>query len=196
MKVEQNFNNVNDNCESSLIIGLYSIWDTQLKQYDSPFSCVKSHLDDYITLMVNDVQSRYYGKEDLFVLVKLGEFNTDNGIFYTLTEPVHVNYLSKYIRQHDRNLQTIIKTLNFLPSGYFKMPEEMKKEIQLGIDDCLSKYVENYVVPDIDINSKKFESLEKSISELEVERDSFYNYLKSKDLLKDYYENDTSSTWS
>lgn len=173
MEGKDNFNGLNEQCESSLKVGIYSVWDTQLKQYDSPFSCSISHLDDYLSIMVNDVQSRFYGKEEFFIVVKLGEFDSNTGALIQCSQPEHVGMLSKYIRTVDRNMQIIIKTLNFLPQGYFKMPQEMKQNIQNDIDSAIKDYVANYVIPDMDVSSEKLKMLEKDNTDLRMKLDAY-----------------------
>lgn len=139
--------------ESNLNVGVYTIYDCVLKQYDVPFCINVTKLGDYLTLLVNDVQSRYYNHEVDYVVNKIGNFNTDTGeIEQHFIERVCI--LDKYIDDKKRNLQTCLQTLNFLPSGYFKMPDEMKKDIQEQINNAVQKYVSDYVVPDLEVNNQ------------------------------------------
>lgn len=146
--------------------GVYTIYDTVLKQFEPPFVVSISQLSDFMNRLVNDVQSHYYNKEKDYILNKIGDFNQDTGeIEQHFIERISV--LDSYINNQTRNLQQIIQTLNFLPTGYFKMPAEQKELIQNEIDSAIQKYVSDYVVPDIDINSEKVKQLENKIKELE-----------------------------
>lgn len=136
----------------TLQIGVYTIYDCVLKQFDIPIAIPVSKLYDYLHLLVNDVNSKYFNHESDYILNKTGDFNTETGEI----EPhfiERIQTLDKYIDNQKRKLQTVIQTLNFLPSGYFKMPVEMKQDIQDKIDKSITDYVANYVVPDMDINS-------------------------------------------
>lgn len=139
--------------ESNMSVGVYTIYDCVLKQYDVPFCIQETKLDDYLSLLVNDVQSKYYNHEADYIVNKIGNFNTDNGeIEQHFVQRVCI--LDKYIDEKKRNLQTCIQTLNYLPSGYFKMPEEMKKDIQEQINNAVAKYVSDFVVPDLEVNKQ------------------------------------------
>lgn len=137
----------------TLKLSVYSIYDCVLGKFESPFVINSHNLDDFLTQLVNDVQSKYYGKESDFSIVLLGEFDETSGVIYNNGEMRKIiSQLDRYIDVKKRNLQTIIQTLNYLPTGYFKMPDEMKKDIQTKIDDLIKKYVEDYVIPDLDVN--------------------------------------------
>ena len=117
-------------------------------------------------MLVNDVNSPYYNHESDYILNKIGDFdNTSGEIVQHFIDRVCI--LDSFIDRQKRNLQTIIQTLNYLPTGYFKMPQEMKESIQDKINKSVQTYVENYVVPDMDISSEKIKSLENIISDYE-----------------------------
>lgn len=133
--------------------GIYTIYDCVLKQFDLPFVVPDVKLDDYMHLIVNDVGSKYYNHESDYIVNRIGYFDQDSGdVELTFIERIAI--LDKYIDNKKRKLQTIIQTLNFLPSGYFKMPDEMKNALQEKIDEAIKKYVEDYVVPDLDVQQK------------------------------------------
>jgi hypothetical protein len=156
-------NEKNEKLADTLTVSLYSIYDTVLKQFEPPFSCVESQLDQYMSMLINEPQSRFYGKESDYILNKLAEFSQDDGeIKIKFIERVAI--LDSYIDKHKRNLQTIIQTLNYLPQGYYKMPEDRKKDIQESIDQAIQKYVENYVIPDLDLKEEKLKLLENNSS--------------------------------
>lgn len=139
--------------ESNMSVGVYTIYDCVLKQYDLPFCIQVTKLSDYLLLLVNDVQSKYYNHESDYIVNKIGNFNTDNGEI-ELHYVERVAILDTFIDVKRRNLQTCIQTLNYLPSGYFKMPDEMKNDIQEQINKAVQKYVTDYVVPDLEVNKQ------------------------------------------
>lgn len=127
-----------------------------------------------MVILVNDVNSKYYSHENNYILNKIGDFNQDNGeIEQHFIERIAI--LDKYVDNNKRKLQTIIQTLNFLPTGYFKMPVEMKQDIQEKIDKSITDYVANYVVPDMDINS----TTSKLIKKLQSENENLKKQLSS-----------------
>lgn len=145
---------IKGNQADTLKLTVYSIYDCLLGQYDAPFSINSHNLDDFMVAMVNDVQSKYYKKESDFSIVELGTFDVISGNI-TLSNPKIISQLDRYIDKGKRNLQVIIQTLNYLPTGYFKMPDDLKKEIQSNIDESIQKYVSDYVIPDLDANDIK-----------------------------------------
>lgn len=145
------FNGSTKLSKDSLKVGVYCIYDTVLKQYDLPISIPISRIYDYMSILVNDVQSKFYGHEDDYILNKIGEFNSETGEI-KLHFVERVNLLSAYIDKQKRQLQTIAQVLNYLPSGYYKMPVEQQKSIQEKIDNAVMTYVSNYVIPDLDIS--------------------------------------------
>lgn len=139
---------------SSLEYGVYTIYDCVLKQFEPPFCLPKSKLGDYLLTYINDTSCKYYNHEGDFIVNKIGDFNQETGeVESHFVERICT--LDKYIDDRKRKLQTIIQTLNFLPSGYFKMPVEQKQAIQEKIDLAIKKYVEDYVIPDMDVNTKQ-----------------------------------------
>lgn len=165
-KVEKGLVDVADKVSSNLEIGVYSIYDCVLKQFAPPISIPVSKVNDYFTLLVNDDKSPYFNHECDFILNRIGTFNQDTGEI-ELQFLERISILDTFINQNKRNLQTIINTLNYLPTGYYKMPQEQKEVIQQQINDAVKKYVENYVVPDLDVSSEKIHQLEDIISDYE-----------------------------
>lgn len=138
--------------ENTLEYGVYTVYDTVLKVHDFPVTLPVSKLDDYYKLVVNDVTSKYYGKESDFILNRIGTFNQESGeIVLHFVERICM--LDTFIDKQKRHLQTIVQVLNYLPSGYFKMPDEMKQSIQERIDSATMEYVSKYVIPDLDVSN-------------------------------------------
>ena len=165
-KVAQNASEEVKQVKSTIEIGIYTVYDCVLKQFTPPVSIPKQKVNDYYTMLVNDVQSPYYNHESDYILNEIGLFNNETGeIELHFIERICI--LDTFIDQKRRNLQTLLQTLNFLPTGYFKMSEEQKKVIQENIDKATQKYVENYVVPDLDISSEKIKDLEATIADYE-----------------------------
>lgn len=136
---------------STLEIGVYTIYDTVLKQFDFPICVPVAKLNDTMKFLVNDPQSKYFGKESTFVLNKIGLFNQETGeIESHFVE--RVSFLDAYVDLNKRKLQTIVQVLNYLPSGYYQMPSVQKQAIQDRIDNAITEYVANYVIPDLDVS--------------------------------------------
>lgn len=177
---------------NTLTQGVYTIYDTVLKQFEPPFVVSISQLSDFMNRLVNDVQSHYYNKEKDFILNKIGDFNQETGeIEQHFIERISV--LDSYINTQTRTLQQIIQTLNFLPTGYFKMPLEQKDSIQKEIDSAIQKYVSDYVIPDLDVNKEKFNLVDKQLQDVTADRKLFEDryrstvkYLKEVNLWEDY----------
>lgn len=151
---------------SNLSIGVYTIYDCVLKQFNAPICIPISKVNDYFTILVNECQSPYYNHECDYILNKIGDFNSETGeIEQHFVERICT--LDAFVNQNKRNLQTIITTLNYLPTGYYKMPQEQKEVIQQQINASVKKYVEDYVVPDMDISSEKIKNLESIITDYE-----------------------------
>lgn len=179
--------------QDTLVIGVYTVYDTVLKQFDSPISIPLNKLDDYMKLIVNDVSSRYYGHESDFVLNKIGVFNQDTGeIECHFVE--RISFLDSYIDKYKRNLQTIVRTLNFLPQGYFKMPIEQKQSIQEKIDCSITEYVANYVIPDLDVSqydTKKINDIYKRYNDFTRILDTRNDFVSGTGLCTPYKNDET-----
>lgn len=164
--IEKIAQNGNEQVKSTTDIAVYTVYDCVLKQFSAPVSLPRQKVNDYYTLLVNDVQSPYFNHESDYILNEIGSFNVDTGEI----EPKFIEricVLDTFIDYKRRNLQTLLQTLNYLPTGYFKMPEEQKRVIQENIDNAVKKYVENYVVPDLDVSSEKIKDLESIIQDYE-----------------------------
>ncbi len=150
-EVKTGLNSPSTSTKDTLEIGVYTIYDCVLQQYDIPLSIPVSKLYDYMSMLVNDVGSKYYGHESDYILNRIGTFNSDTGEI-DLHFIERVSILDSYIDKQKRRLQTVIQVLNFLPSGYYKMPVEQKQVIQERIDNAVTEYVSNYVLPDLDVS--------------------------------------------
>lgn len=138
--------------ENSFEIGLFCVYDTVLKKFDLPFCVEVSKISDYMSLLVNEVSSKYYGHESDYILNRIGTFNSDDASIRLNKCIERVKFLDFYVDKNKRKLQTIIQVLNYLPSGYFKMPVEQKEVIQEKIDNAITEYVASYVIPDLDVS--------------------------------------------
>lgn len=151
MQREEEKKALNEASKSTFEIGIYTIYDTVLKQFEAPISIPTNKLYDYMSLLVNDVQSRFYGHESDYIVNKIGVFNSDTGKV-DLHFVERVSILDSYIDKDKRRLQEVLQVLNYLPSGYFKMPVEQKQVIQEKIDNAVTEYIANYVLPDLDVS--------------------------------------------
>lgn len=149
--VKENAKKETTTCQSNMEIAVYTIYDTVTKQFDLPFSIPQVKLYDYMSHIVNDVQSKFYGHESDYILYQIGIFDQSLGDVIN-QEMTKVNLLDFYIDKQKRNLQTVIQVLNYIPAGYYKMPELKKKHIQEKIDNAVTEYVTNYVLPDLDVS--------------------------------------------
>lgn len=155
---------IEKNVQETTEIYLYTVYDCVLKQFSAPVSLPKSRVNDYYTLLVNDVQSPYYNHESDYILNKIGTFDINTGeIELHFIERICI--LDSFIDNKRRNLQTLLQTLNYLPTGYFKMPAEQKELIQDNINKATEEYVKNYVIPDLDISAIK----KKAISDMSLD---------------------------
>ena len=57
---------------STMQIGIFTVYDCVLKQFSAPVSLPKQKVTDYYTLLVNDVQSPYYNHESDYILNEIG----------------------------------------------------------------------------------------------------------------------------
>lgn len=126
----------------------YTVYDTQLGIYSSPICISPENMKKDFTILVNSPNSIYYKHESSFILYAIGDFDDSTGRI-NYYDPVQISPLSAFIDDHQRTVQIMIQTLNFLPSGYFKMPEEMKKDIQSQIDEAIHKYTELIIKPEL-----------------------------------------------
>lgn len=149
---------IDKNVHETTEIFLYTVYDCVLKQFSAPVALPKSRVKDYYTLLVNDVQSPYYNHEIDYVLNQIGTFNINTGEV-ELHSIVRICILDSFIDYKRRNLQVLLQTLNYLPTGYFKMPAEQKEIIQENINKATEEYVKNYVIPDLDISAIKKKAL-------------------------------------
>lgn len=136
---------------STFEYGVYTVYDSVLKQFEPPICLPENKVSDYFKLVVNDVQSKYYQHESDFILNKIGTFNQASGeVESHFIERISV--LDSYIDKSRRRYQVMLQVLNYLPCGYFKMPDEMKQTIQEKIDSATMEYVSKYVIPDLDVS--------------------------------------------
>lgn len=142
------------NDENSLKLTAYCVYDTKLSVYGAPFILPKSKYAENMKLLVNDISSQYYDHEDDYILYEIGEFDEKSGQIYYL-DKIDLGHLSVYIDYHMRDVQTCIKTLNYLPTGYFRMDKEMQASIQERIDEAIKYYTEQFIKPSYEKEDNK-----------------------------------------
>lgn len=149
--VKENAKKETTTCQDNMKIAVYTIYDTVTKQFDLPFCIPQVKLYDYMSHIVNDVQSKFYGHESDYLLFRIGYFDQDTGDIIK-EDLFKLCLIDFYVDNQKRNLQTVIQVLNYIPAGYYKMPELKKKHIQEKIDNAVTEYVTNYVLPDLDVS--------------------------------------------
>lgn len=162
--------------KDTLTVGVFTIYDTVLKQYDAPICIPDNRILDYFKLVVNDVNSKYFMHESDYIIYRIGEFNNEYGSLIQLDDIVSFGSLDRFIDVEKRRLQTIVQVLNYLPCGYFKMPDEMKRDIQDKIDSAIMEYVANYVIPDLDVgkfDTEKVKDIYKHYDDMIKYRDAY-----------------------
>lgn len=120
---------------NSLERHLYCIYDKKLHDYSHVFLATGVEAKKIFTELANDVSSPVYHSVSDYDVIDLGEFSPNDMIKTVLCGLDSMRDLRRI------ELQWMIQTLNFLPSGYFKMPEEMQKDIKDKIDEALKKYI-------------------------------------------------------
>lgn len=128
------------------IVGVY---DRDLKVVCACVDVYEADIDKYFIELANDIRSPYYNDTKRYTCLKIGYFaieGYESPFFNVAVETLCP--LEKYIDKKRIEYQRIIQVLNYLPNGYFKMPEEMQKEVQADIKQAVSDYVEKYA--DID----------------------------------------------
>lgn len=129
--------------ENELVNNVYSIYDTSLSVYESPFVMKSCDLKGFLISLANDVNSKYYENPEQYEVFCLGTYDDSVGEFITNSKQCLGN-LSAYVDVRRRDIQMCIRTLNFLPTGYFKMPVEMQKDIQSKIDEAVKFYAKEF----------------------------------------------------
>lgn len=132
--------------ENSLQLTAYVVYDTKTQSYGAPFILPKSKHAENMRLLVNDVASQYYNHENDYILYEVGLYDDKIGrILYE--DKLEIGHLDIFIDYHMRDIQTCIQTLNYLPTGYFRMDKEMQASIQERIDEAIHYYTEKFVKP-------------------------------------------------
>lgn len=130
---------------------IYCIYDKKLKKYSNVFLASGVDAKKIFTEMANDVTSPQYGFTTDFDCILLAGFEEETGAILKDDRTI-ICGLDTFIDEKRIELQYMIQTLNFLPSGYFKMPAEMQAEIKENIDLETKKYAE-YLCKNMDVSS-------------------------------------------
>lgn len=125
---------------------IYALRDNELSEYVAVTSLSEVEVEPYFTELANDVRSPYYQRVKDFDCLSLGVLNDETGV---IDYDRHLLCpLSSYVDEKRVEYQRIVQILNYLPTGYFKMPKEMQDGIQEQISQAVKDYVEKYA--DID----------------------------------------------
>lgn len=125
---------------------LYCIYDKKLQEYSHVFLSNGVEAKKIFTELANDVSSPVYYSVSDYDIVDLGEFNPNDMIKTVLCGLDNMRDPKRI------QLQWMIQTLNYLPTGYFKMPEEMQKDIKDKIDSAVKDYT-SYLCENIEPTS-------------------------------------------
>ncbi len=135
----------------SLEKSIFCIYDKKLKKYSNVFLASGVDAKKIFTEMANDVTSPQYGFTTDFDCVLLAQFDEEVGTIIDENRTILCG-LDTFVDEKRIELQYMIQTLNFLPSGYFKMPAEMQAEIKENIDLQTKKYAE-YLCNNMEVSS-------------------------------------------
>lgn len=135
--------------KTSLKMTAYTVYDSVLQEYSSPICISPENMKQDFNVLVNSPNSKYYEHESDYILFAIGEFDSSTGLI-NYYNPIKIATLDTFIDKNQRNIQIMLRNLNYLPQGYFKMPDEMKKDIQEKIDDSIKFYTETFIKPSLD----------------------------------------------
>lgn len=148
--MSKNLVNYENKAESNFSLKIYSVYDTVLNEFHVPFVCRSSELNDICIELANNVSSKYYYNTSNYEVYYLGEFNENTGSIVCDVK-ILMSRLDSFIDDAKRKIQIAIQTLNYLPNGYFKMPDEMKKGIQEKIDNAIKDYCEEFIENNLNV---------------------------------------------
>lgn len=140
--------------------GVYAIYDCKLCQFELPIVLPTATAIRDLKGIVNTYGSKYFFTPSDFILYRLGSYDNTTARFDLLPDNQYINLcnLNDLLDKDMRRRFMIMHTLNTLPVGYYKMPQEMKEDIQKNIDECCKMYVEEFIVPEIEAGNMKIES--------------------------------------
>lgn len=140
--------------------GVYAIYDTKLCQFELPIVLPVSTAVRDLKQIVNAYGSKYFFTPSDFILYRLGTYDNSSARFDLLPEGKYLNIgnLNDLVDDSLRRRFMIMHTLSTLPVGYYKMPEEMKKDIQANIDEACKTYVKEFIVPEIEAGNLEIQS--------------------------------------
>lgn len=147
---------------NSLEKSLYCIYDKKLKKYSNVFVASGPDAKRIFIELANDVTSPQYGFASDYDCLTLGYFDEESATIGSYNESLGcyipcktvICGLDNFIDEKRIELQHMISVLNYLPSGYFKMPAEMQEEIKEQINEATKKYAD-YLCQNMELSSSQ-----------------------------------------
>lgn len=143
----------NEKVAESLSEKVYVVYNSDINVYEKPFVCRESELSDICSMLVNNVESKYYNSPTSYDVYCIGDFDSFSGQISSCTRHFITN-LGYCVDEFKRRVQICIQTLNYLPIGYYKMSKEEQAPIQDKINNALSEYIEMFVKENPDLLSQ------------------------------------------
>lgn len=140
--------------------GVFCIYDCKLHSFELPIILPVNTAIRDVKQIVNSYGSKYFFTPTDFILYRLGNYDVQTGRFDLLDtkDYIELGRLNDFVDETLRRRFMLMHTLNTLPVGYYKMPQEMKEDIQKNIDECCKLYVSEFIVPEIEAGNMQINS--------------------------------------
>ena len=112
---------------------LYFLKDKKLNDVVGAFLLKDHEVSQHFSELANDVRSPFYKRQEDFVIYCAGVVSDDDFSIIPESGSLPFSLLSEYIDVNRINYQWMVQTLNYLPTGYFKMPKEKQEEVEKDI---------------------------------------------------------------
>lgn len=127
---------------------IYTVFDRKLNEHAQLVMLSEAEVQTFFEQLADDVTNPIYRHLSDFDVYQVATFDTENCTFDDFVM-ILKGSLKDYQDEDRKHLNIITQTLNFLPTGYFRMPKEMQERIEQDIKDCAKDYVENYMSKDM-----------------------------------------------
>ena len=140
--------------------GVYAIYDTKLCQFELPIVLPVNTAIRDLKAIVNSYGSKYFFAPHEFIIYRLGSYDNQTARFDLLPDGKYLNLgvMTDLVDDSLRRRFMLMHTLSTLPVGYYKMPNEMKEDIQKNIDEACKSYVQEFIVPEIEAGNMEITS--------------------------------------
>lgn len=132
--------------------GVYAIYDSKLCQFELPLVMPVNTAVRELKNIVNSYGTKYFFSPEDFILYRIGTYENSTAKFELLPVGQYLVLcnLQDLVDKDLRRKFMLLHTLNTLPVGYYKMPSEMKEDIQKNIDNACQAYVKDFIIPEIE----------------------------------------------